>query len=146
MSTVIISGSRSISDYELLVRAIKNSGFNLTEIVEGECSSGVDQLAKRYAHEHNIPLKPFPADWKNTAYPGAVVKLNRYNKPYDAAAGHRRNEDMAKYAASNRGACIILWDGISPGTNSMRRLALAYELPLYVSKVKVADEPLWGRQ
>jgi len=143
MSTVIISGSRSITDYELLVRAVKNSGFDITEIVEGECPNGVDQLAKQYAINNLIPIKPFPADWSNIKRPGAIIRTNKFGKLYDAAAGHVRNEVMARYAKEHSGKCIVLWDGISKGAMSMQKFALAYKLPLYVSKVRVADAPLW---
>lgn len=143
MSIVIIGGSRSITDYDLLCKTVEKSGFKITEVVEGECPKGVDQLAKRYAREHNIALKPFPAKWDDLSHPNAVIKRNRYGKLYDAAAGHRRNEEMAKYAAACEGKCIVLWDGVSPGSASMKQFAVNYKLPSYFAKVPVKDEPLW---
>ena len=57
-------------------------------------------------------MKEFKADW---------VK-------YGKAAGPIRNEEMAKYAD----ACIVFWDGKSPGAKSMIALAKKYELKLRV--------------
>ena len=53
----------------------------ITEIVSGQCE-GVDLLGEQWANEHNIPVAPFPADWKR----------------YGNAAGPIRNGQMAKYA------------------------------------------------
>lgn len=142
MSVVIISGSRSINDYGLLHNAIIKSGFVITEIVEGECPRGVDQLAKRYGKEHGIPVIPFPADWNDLSYPDAVIKKNKSGKLYDAKAGFRRNEEMAKYASGYAGQCLMLWDGISPGTASMEKLAIKYKLRYFVAKVPYRQEPL----
>lgn len=32
----------------------------VTEIESGECPTGIDQIAKRYAKEHGIPFRGFP--------------------------------------------------------------------------------------
>lgn len=95
---VIIAGSRTIEDYELLEYVIKQSGFNITEIVSGG-ASGVDTLAERYAKENNIIFTKFAAPW------------NLYGK----AAGPIRNRIMAEYAD----ALIAIWDGESSGTRNM---------------------------
>jgi len=92
----IIAGSREITDYELLERVIKKSGYKITEVVWGG-APGVDALGKKWAEKNNIPIKPFPADWKNISVPGAVVKY-RNEKPYNVLAGFMRNQQMADYA------------------------------------------------
>lgn len=142
MSSAIIAGSRSITDYEFVVACIKRSGFNITEVISGKAPDGVDALGERYAKENNIPVKPFPADWKNIHRPGAVIRTNRFGKKYDAAAGHIRNEEMARYAASRKGCCIVIHDGVSPGSKDMRELAQKYVLSLYYVKSRptLSDE------
>lgn len=95
---VIIAGSRTINEEHILYAAIKESGFDITEVVSG-CAKGVGVLGEEYAKRHNIPIKSFPADW------------NLYNK----AAGPIRNRLMAEYAD----AAIILWDGSSKGTRNL---------------------------
>jgi hypothetical protein len=81
---LIIAGSRSITDYTIVKRAINRLLINPTdinEIVSGT-ARGVDRLGERYAKEHGIKITKFPANW------------NKYGK----RAGYLRNEQMAKYA------------------------------------------------
>ncbi len=77
----IIAGSREITDYKIVKKAIKKSGFKITEVVSGK-ARGVDTLGEKWAKEHNIPIKKFPADWEK----------------YGRSAGPIRNQEMAKYA------------------------------------------------
>ena len=92
---VIIAGSRSIIDYEIVKLAVQKSGFTISEVVSGTCA-GPDKLGERWAQENNIPIKRFPADW------------NKHGK----VAGPIRNSEMVKYCEN----AIIIWDGISRGT------------------------------
>lgn len=95
---VVVAGTRTFDDYELLKQVLSEPEHNITEIVSGR-SKGADQLGERFAEENNIPLKLFPADWSN---------LGR-------KAGPIRNEQMAEYAD----ALIAFWDGESGGTRNM---------------------------
>lgn len=57
---------------------------------------GADRLADRWAINRGVPLKRYPAPWYEVInVPGAVVKLNGAGKPYNAIAGHWRNQRMA---------------------------------------------------
>lgn len=95
---VIIAGSRTITDYNLVIKAVKDSGFTITEVVCG-AANGVDSLGERYAKENNIKLSYFYADWSGKG----------------RAAGTLRNEQMGNYSD-----CLIaIWDGKSPGTKHM---------------------------
>jgi len=110
----IIAGSRDITDYSLVKYSVKQSGFNITEVVSGRCSSGeitfvtkegikvcgVDGLGEKWAEENNIPVKPFPADWK---------ALGR-------SAGPVRNGEMAEYGES----LILIWNGATRGSADMK--------------------------
>jgi len=109
----IIAGSRTITDYATVIEAIIKSGFGITEIVSGT-ARGVDSLGEQYALENNIPIKKFPANW------------DKYGK----SAGYRRNAEMAEYADS----AIILWDGVSKGTQHMFRLM--ENKPTYITTIK----------
>ena len=108
---VIIAGSRSIRDYAKVCDAVKQSGFAISRVISG-LAGGADTLAVRYALEHGLPCDPFPADWKQ----------------WGRRAGYLRNEQMAQHAD----ALIAVWDGKSPGTRHMIRLAQARGLPVYV--------------
>lgn len=104
MYKIIIAGSREFNDYKLLESKMNiiTSKYTNVEIVSGTCY-GADQLGERYAKQHNLPIKQFPADW------------NKYGK----SAGPIRNAQMADYAD----ACIVFWNGKSKGTKSMINLA-----------------------
>jgi hypothetical protein len=104
MRKVIIAGSRDFNDYERLCEVCNTllAVESDIEIVSGTCK-GADQLGERYAIEHNLPVKKFPADW------------NKYKR----AAGYRRNTQMAEYGDY----LIAFWDGLSKGTQMMINIA-----------------------
>jgi hypothetical protein len=130
---VIVAGSRSIGDYSEVEKAIKESGFTVTELVEGG-AKGVDALGKKWAEANNIPVTTFQAKWKEIDRPGARVRRNEYGQ-YNALAGLWRNEDMAKYVAPD-GALILVWDGKSKGAEHMKQTAEVYRLKTYVHIVE----------
>ena len=108
---VIIAGSRTIQNYNLVLNAIKASGFKITEVVSGG-AGGVDSMGETWAYAHNVPIKQFPTDW------------NKYGK----SAGYRRNEQMAEYAD----ALILVWDGQSKGSAHMLKLSKCYSIKVFV--------------
>jgi len=110
---VIIAGSRSITDFETVKKAIEACPFSVTEVVSGG-AKGVDKLGEWYADGENIPIKVFKPSWSNLEAPGAIVKTNWHGK-YNARAGIDRNEQMGDYAD----ALIAVWDGHSRGTKHM---------------------------
>ena len=110
---VIIAGSRSITDFEIIKKAIECCPFSISEVVSGG-AKGVDLLGEKYASEEKILIKVFKPSWSNLEVPGAIVKTNKYGK-YNAKAGIDRNEKMGDYAD----ALIAVWDGESTGTKHM---------------------------
>lgn len=95
---VIVAGSRDITDYDVVRKALdeaRENGLEITTIIEGG-AKGVDSLAARYATEHSIEHIRVPADWKR----------------YGRGAGRKRNEQMAAMGD----ALIAIWDGKSSGT------------------------------
>ena len=122
----IIAGCRWINDYDIVKAAIEASGFEVTEVISG-AANGVDTLGENWADTHDIPIKRFPANWKNIKTKGAVVRRNKYGQ-YNAVAGLWRNERMAKYAD----ALVAVWDGQSSGTKHMIDTARKYGLKVFV--------------
>lgn len=110
---VIIAGSRSITDFKVIKKAIDLCPFSISEVVSGG-AKGVDLLGEKYARENNIPISVFNPLWKELDTPGAIVKINRYGR-YNARAGIDRNEKMGDYAD----ALLAIWDGWSKGTKHM---------------------------
>jgi predicted Rossmann fold nucleotide-binding protein DprA/Smf involved in DNA uptake len=80
----IIAGSRDITDYALVVRAVVESKFCITEVVSGT-ASGVDKLGERYALEKGIAIKSFPAAWDDLTAPKAIIRIRKDGKRYNRA-------------------------------------------------------------
>ncbi len=108
---VIVAGSRTITDPQVIAAAINHSGFRITEVVSG-CARGVDQLGEAWARSQHIPVKQFPANWDQ----------------HGKRAGYLRNEQMSRYAD----ALVAIWDGISSGTKHMIDSARERGLKVYV--------------
>lgn len=127
---VIIAGSRTITDYNLVLKAVKESNFDITEVVSG-MAKGVDTLAAKYANDNKIPLKKFYADWKDLSHPNADIRQNSFGK-YDKNAGLRRNRKMGKYAD----ALIAVSKNNSTGTRHMIRYMLSLNKQVYILDIK----------
>ena len=112
----IIAGSRTILKYDVLLMVMSYIDWTITEVVSGT-ARGVDQLGERFAIEHNLAIKKFPADWNS----------------WGRSAGYKRNREMAIYAD----ALISLWDGKSKGTVHMRDLAEEYGLKVFKVEVNI---------
>jgi len=112
---VIVAGSRTITDYNLVKKAIELSiekkGWAITEVVCG-MAKGVDTFGMRWAYENNVQVDKKPADWDL----------------HGNAAGFIRNKEMAQYAD----ACIVLYDGKSKGSANMIKQAKEHGLDTVV--------------
>ncbi len=113
MYKIIIAGSRSFSNYQLLKQEcnkfIQENQLDNVTIISGN-ARGADKLGEKYAKEHNYKCCIMPADW------------NQYGK----RAGYLRNADMAKQA----NALIAFWDGQSRGTYHMIELSKKQNLKI----------------
>lgn len=110
----IIAGSRDITNYDVVLKAISDSEINITEVVCG-MAKGVDSLGREWAIENNIPVTEFFADWET----------------WGRFAGPKRNREMAEYAD----ALIAVWNEHSPGTKNMINQARARGLRIYIHLV-----------
>lgn len=136
----IVAGDREVDSYDTIERAIKASGFEITELVEGG-ARGADAKAREWAQKNKVPYTTFKADWKNVTREGAVVKSrkNEWNgkvEKYDAAAGTFRNEMMASYAEA---LVAVQTRGKTPGTQNMISLAKKYNLKIFIYEGEDAD-------
>jgi hypothetical protein len=117
MKTVVVAGSRTFSDYELMEVKLYSilarweaEGEEIT-ILDGG-ARGADSLARKYAIESGHGSITIRADW------------NKYGR----SAGMRRNEVMADKAD----AVVAFWDGSSRGTAHMIELAKSRNLPVRI--------------
>ena len=115
MIKVIIAGTRDFNDYDFLKKNVdyflQDLNPNKIEIVSGN-ARGADKLGERYAKEHNLPVKLFPANW------------DKYGK----RAGYLRNQEMANYAD----VLIAFWNEKSKGTKHMIDIAKKQDLTVIV--------------
>lgn len=117
---VIVAGSRSIEEDITVCTAIGSSGFDITCLVSGG-AVGVDRLGEKWAKDHYVPTKRFPANWEK----------------YGKRAGYVRNVEMADYIiahADEYGGCAVIavWDGSSKGTEMMVNIAKEKGVKLFV--------------
>lgn len=89
-------------------RTVRNYN-ELLWVVSGGCPTGVDNMGELWAEENNVGLKRFPADGENGG----------------KAAGPLRNAAMAAYAL------ILVWDGKSKGSASMKKEAKKRDLKIF---------------
>ena len=96
---LMISGSRDISDVAGVCRIL--NGYHakrpISRLIQGT-ADGVDQIARRWARENEIPFVDRPADWKT----------------YGKVAGHIRNAEMSKESDH----LLAIWNGVSKGTKN----------------------------
>lgn len=128
---VIVAGSRSFDDYQMLEWHLNlllwpfndNPEEYSIEIVSGT-ARGADKLGERYAQLTGYNVTRFPANW-NT---------------HGRAAGYIRNEEMAKYADM----AVLFWDDVSRGTKHMIDLCKKHDIPCcvihYNGKPETKDE------
>jgi hypothetical protein len=115
---VIVAGSRDIIDPIVVWDAIRESGYEITEVVSGR-ARGVDTLGEEWAAANGIPVKPFPVtkeEWRT---------IGKY-------AGHLRNRKMGDYGQ----ALVAIWDGQSKGTRQMVEYMALLGKPYYVKVVE----------
>lgn len=143
---IIIAGSRSITDYADVKRALLAKGTLVVydgcgyemddrsvwerygmsiEVVSGK-APGVDTLGEMFANKAGLEIIPKPAAWK-VMTPGCRVKTNYAGEKYNADAGHIRNKEMGDAAD----ALLAVWDMISPGTRQMMNYMRELKKPLF---------------
>ena len=114
MFKLIVAGSRSFNQYPLLKEKLDlflRNRMPEVEIVSGK-ACGADRLGERYAKEHGLIVKEFPANWDM----------------YGKQAGLIRNAQMANYAH----ALVAFLDGRSSGTEDMIEKIKAQQKPIRI--------------
>ena len=134
MLKVIIAGSRSFQDYELLKRTL-NQLFPEPVVVISGCAAGADTMGEQWAKEQGYNIEKHPADWKNLNVPICKVRYNKYGA-YNAMAGHNRNQEMLDSVKNNpEGGCVVVfWDGQSKGTENMIKISQEAGIVVHISR------------
>jgi hypothetical protein len=123
---VIIAGSRGITDYGILCKAIKESQFDedqgITSIISG-LAKGPDSLGRLYGKYFNIPVIDMPANWDSDG----------------KAAGFIRNQAMANLC-DHEDALIAIWGGVSKGTSDMVNRAKKRNMKIFIYQMEILNE------
>ena len=111
---LIIAGSRTFTDYQLLCQTLAPERHRITEVLHGG-AHGADQLGFRWALKHHIRSRCFAAGWE------------RFGK----SAGVRRNHQMAQ-----AGDVLVAFHvNNSPGTAHMIQCMRALGKPVVVVSI-----------
>ncbi|MCC6629698.1 MAG: hypothetical protein IT340_20150 [Chloroflexi bacterium] len=140
---LIVAGSRGVTDYNVVERCIRNSGYLsrldagsredtlpadappwpegkiVDEVIVGE-ARGVATCAINWAVEHWCPWTLMPANWD----------------AHGKRAGYLRNEQMA----GDGDALVAVWDGRSRGTRHMIDAMRRRGKPVAVWRVAGGEE------
>ena len=134
MRVLIVAGSRTVDDAELIRKAIES--LKPDEVVCG-MAKGADTIGHQIADEMGIPVKEMPAEWSNIDAPGAVIKRGPYG-PYNARAGHDRNARMADYADM----AVVIFRGKTSGSMDMVELMIDRRKPVLIAhQLEDQDDP-----
>jgi len=127
---ILVSGSRSITNYDIVKQILDKFSSTATAVIEGG-AGGVDSLARKWALANEVKLFEVQARWEDVS-PPVVRKCNRFGKEYNALAGMKRNEEMIKML-TQKDVVVAIWDGKSTGTKHMIDLAIKkYNIPIII--------------
>jgi hypothetical protein len=113
---LVVAGSRGFSnklDFKDLLEDYIQDLNGPILFVSGDATSGADKLIIQYCEGRNLPLLKIPAEWDNLETEPLMIKYSK-GKPYNALAGHNRNQKMINIATH----LLVFWDGKSPGTRN----------------------------
>jgi hypothetical protein len=129
---IIICGPRTLEDYDLIDKAIKESGFKITTVISGG-AKGADSLGEKWAKSNKIKIDRKAAEWDNLELPNAVVKerINPWTKKlekYNANAGFYRNSEMVAIAEG----CIAIQLEETAGTQDTIKKCKDKGIPVFI--------------
>lgn len=142
-----IAGSRSLENklrdrseeyLELLDKEISLLPLEGKEvdIISGG-AKGPDEFGEFYAYERDYSCSIFLAKWDDII--GVKNIKYRFGKPYNPAAGVIRNKEMG----DAQDALVLLWDGVSNGSNDMLEYSLKLKHPVILIKIDPESDKLY---
>jgi hypothetical protein len=113
---VIIAGGRDFNDMTALVAAIKESGFEITEVVSGR-ASGADMLGLYWARANGVPETHFPAQWDIFGKASRLIRNRRMAKYADALIAMPGGRGTASMIAEARKRGLPVYEPTSTTSN-----------------------------
>jgi hypothetical protein len=126
---VLISGSKSITniDTSLISQAVKQSGFDVTEVMSG-VDNQVDYKVIEWANHNNIKTNILYTHWNDLSNVDAIVKANDKGIKYDARAAYRKNQLMIDLSE----ALLYIWDPSEMGVKDLVERAKKKGLIIFI--------------
>ena len=123
MVKVLVCGGRDYTAEKVAFQFLDDlhARHNFTCVVHGD-ARGADTLAKRWAQQEGITLRPYPADWAT----------------HGKRAGHIRNAEML---AKERPRFVVAFPG-GKGTEHMVAIAMKANWPLQVLSFVEEEVPV----
>lgn len=121
MSRVIIAGDRNYTDYDKVIESVEAAeflaGITITKVISGRCEFGnhtfttkegikvfgADGLGERWAADNNVPVEPYPADWKKLGKKAGPLRNQRM-----AAVGDALIAFLAPHSKGTKGMVDIM--------------------------------------
>lgn len=128
---VLISGSRSISDFRMVEHAIDRSRFRISFVYTGD-GLGPEHLGQHWAKLNKVP---FEVVRPNLKLYGEEILLGRKIP----LAMEYRNQELANLSE----AAILVWDGESAGTMDLLERCQRRNIPVHVHRPKDQIEERW---
>lgn len=119
---ICFSGSRSINDIDSVIDAIEWRPA-IDEIIVGDCY-GADALVQKVAEEKGMDITVYGI----SAIPRNCVMTAKYKRIYGSYTERDRR------MINDADICIMLWDGISPGTKRNIEQAKIQKIPYIIIK------------
>lgn len=125
---VLAFGGRNFSDYGKAMDHLTWLHYRvepITLLIHG-AANGADKICAHIAENVlHVPTRAFPANWDDVLTPGAVIRY-RNSKPYNAAAGGWRNQQMIDEGKPDCGF------GLPGGTGTADMAKRLRAIPLHV--------------
>lgn len=128
-----VLGDRTLTDYAVVEAAIKQSGFNPTELVLNG-SKGICELAEKFAQEHKLKVTRFLPDWSDVKCQGAEISVNSWGKQFNKNAGRMSEEQVLMNSD-----CIIIID--EQNGKYLEKRAKDKNLKVYVHAFAKTERP-----
>lgn len=126
----MITGGRGYTDearvYQILDAAVVR--LEMTELIVGDCPTGLDALGRQWARDRAFPSREFKAKWNDLSAPGARIKRRPDGSQYNANAGPDRNKAMVEQGQPHHGLAFSGGDGTRDAIRHLRAAGIEPKL------------------
>lgn len=91
---IVITGSRDWTNYLFIETQLStlHKEYNFTEMLSGNCPSGVDNICEIWALKNNIPVVQHPANFHIHGKQGGYIRNNKMTEDADMLIGFCKSQ------------------------------------------------------